>query len=134
MADKEYIERQGYIDKLKFKRDNGIDRGNKYPGLESAIAQAQKYPAADVAPRSEVAREIFEELETILAKNLAMGSSVGPALYYRVNEIDEQIEALKKKYMGERLVALDDKLVDATERSAETVARDGKGMDEYVKE
>ena len=123
MADKEYIEREGFIDRLKFKRDNGINRGNKYPGLESAIAQAQKYPATDVAPRSEVAREIFEEIGNILS----VGSDGVATL-----DVSE-LYAIERKYTEERPIALDDKVADAAERSAETGSAEVR-KDEYVKE
>lgn len=58
--------------------------------------------AAGYRKDSELAREIFEEIETILSKNLAMVSSGGPALYYKVNEVDNQLEELKKKYTKEQ--------------------------------
>ena len=45
----EYIEREALIERLKFKRDTDTDvYKNKYRGLESAIAQVKKAPAADV--------------------------------------------------------------------------------------
>ena len=43
----EYIDREALIERLKFKRDTDMSK-KKYSGLECAIAQIQKQPAADV--------------------------------------------------------------------------------------
>lgn len=48
MSEKEYIEREALIERLKFKRDNGTHKVNTFAGLESAIAQVKKAPTADV--------------------------------------------------------------------------------------
>lgn len=47
--------------------------------------------------KSEDVKEIFEEVEKILAKNIAWGST-GPVIYYKTNEVDDALVELKKKY------------------------------------
>lgn len=44
----EYIDREALIERLKFKRDYDDWNNSKYRGLECAIAQVKKVPAADV--------------------------------------------------------------------------------------
>jgi hypothetical protein len=53
----------------------------------NAMERVKDAPTADVAPRAEVAREIFEEIEDVI-------NNIG---YF--DELD--LEALKKKYTGE---------------------------------
>jgi hypothetical protein len=80
-----------YIDAEMFKQIV-IDAGNKNntPSLGEFIANlVDIFPAADVAPRAEVAREIFEELDKIMLPILHEVSQV--YIYAK----------LKKKYTEE---------------------------------
>ena len=118
-----YIDADALIERLKFKRDETDISGKKYSGLECAIAQVQKQPTADVAPKSEVerlehildcyalqygtvtdqqkviekaksevAREIFEEIEKLRVIGIHGFKT------YLKKDIDE----LKKKYTEEQ--------------------------------
>jgi hypothetical protein len=55
-------------------------------------------PIADVVPRAEVAREIFEEIERVISET-KIGSLYG---YYFTKDIRAYIVELKKKYTGEQ--------------------------------
>lgn len=55
-------------------------------------------PTADVAPRAEVAREIFEEIERVISET-KIGSLYG---YYFTKDIRAYIAELKKKYTEEK--------------------------------
>lgn len=46
--------------------------------------------------KSEVAREIFEEIEKILAKNIGCNSNT--IAFYKVDKVDDAIAELEKKY------------------------------------
>ena len=60
--------------------------------LDDAIDLVEEAPPADVAPKSEVAREIFEEISQI-KKEYASGDIDGNELYVR-------LYLLEKKYTG----------------------------------
>ena len=61
-------------------------------GFSEASKVIDRIPTADVAPKSEVAREIFEEIEQI-KKEYASGDIDENELYVRLH-------LLKKKYTG----------------------------------
>ena len=71
--------------------------------VDIQIVGIKHMPAADVAPRSEVAREIFEEIENILDRHsisyLKVGHICGEHYYDGVMQFD--IAELKKKYTEE---------------------------------
>ena len=88
----------------------GINRG-----LDRAETAIDMMPTADVAPREEVAREIFEEIEREITDALKSNYKVLPqleeseAMWNNVNGkinalrgIEYFIEELKKKHTGER--------------------------------
>lgn len=56
----------------------------------------QEAPAADVAPKSEVAREIFEEIESIISPMLGLEDDKE---YVAI--LTTTFAELKKKYIGE---------------------------------
>ena len=101
-----YIDADALVERLKFKRDATDISGKKYSGLECAIAQAQKFPTADVAPKSEVAREIFEEIERFILTCIENDEKVfnsGEDEYYDgrfmgFKIVEEHLAELKKKY------------------------------------
>lgn len=65
-----------------------------YKGLATARAVLDETPTADVAPRAEVAREIFEEIN-VIKKEYASGDIDGNELYIRLFR-------LEKKYTEEQ--------------------------------
>ncbi len=66
---------------------------------KSFLKLIDEQPTADVAPRSEVAREIFEEVENALSDNFHADCQMGDCIedYYDDNLRDDLAE-LKKKY------------------------------------
>lgn len=74
--------------KLIFEGETHLD--NLAEGFSEASRVIDSIPTADVAPKSEVAREIFEELDEALAYCLESH----PFAISRYNEI-------RKKYIGE---------------------------------
>lgn len=92
----EYIEREALIKRLlsiSVIADDmygmGINRG-----LERAETQIEMMPAADVVPKSEVAREIFEEIETCM-KNFEDDDD---GYLLKMCEFEFFMRELKKKY------------------------------------
>ena len=72
----------------------------KYPlsyvnGLEASINELNKLPIADVVPKSEVAVEIFEEIERLLAV-YSYTDEYGKEVIGV--DVEELIAELKKKY------------------------------------
>lgn len=61
-------------------------------------------PTADVVPRAEVAREIFEEIDKIIVSD-EIDSDLKYDEYYgacvAIVRVDEKVAELKKKYIGE---------------------------------
>lgn len=78
-----------YVEKNKDKKFNAL---NVLFQVGDAIMDC---PTADVAPKSEVAREIFEEIDDVMIDH-ARGDIDDHWLYVRVSE-------LKKKYTEEKL-------------------------------
>ena len=66
------------------------DEDNYYTAMSIAIDEIRHAPTADVAPTSEVAREIIEEIE----KAIHDCKSLSNVLYH----VSRKIEELKKKY------------------------------------
>ena len=67
-------------------------------------SQIDELPRADVAPKSEVAREFFEEIERVLPANMSgefRGDSIEWFDYFDLH-LAEDIAELKKKYIGEQ--------------------------------
>ena len=71
--------------------------------FDCAIADIDDQPTADVAPRAEVAREIFEEIEKIIEKHHSEcyeyedGDECDTAITY-ISYLSVDIDDLKKKY------------------------------------
>lgn len=91
-------------------------------GVRQAITYAKAQPTADVAPRAEVAREIFEEVEKIFDKfkmrqcsNSACAWCVHATVYGRRNEecdkpyIDKNGEEKKACYFYSKFESIIDK-------------------------
>ena len=65
--------------------------------FQEDVALLREY-IADIAPKSEVAREIFEEIETLLALNSLQGD-VFTGKYFDA-DLENDIAEFKKKYTG----------------------------------
>lgn len=95
MADKEYIERGALIENIK--RVYCADC-NSYDGVRcracgtgDALDMIDDAPTADVAPRAEVAREIFEEIDSLIYKWHSYS-------LYSTGELLYDVAELKKKH------------------------------------
>ena len=64
-----------------------------YKGLAMARGVINETPTADVAPRAEVAREIFEEIEELF--HILVGNETGKEFY---SLVASEYAELKKKY------------------------------------
>ncbi len=64
-------------------------------GLKSAISFAETLDTADVAPKSEVAREIFEEIKGLYVTKVINDGEV-------VYDTTERFSAVRKKYTEEK--------------------------------
>ena len=101
-----------YIDADALKLDIDLSNGSNIVDFAIAVIKSVKdAPTADVAPRAELAREIFEEIENKINNDLKNNKRVLPqveisnALWNRVSgkinafqEVLEYIAELKKKY------------------------------------
>lgn len=89
-----------YIDCTEAIKHLQFDCKAKYPlsysnGISAAIREIGKLPPADVAPKSEVAREIFAEIETSLCYKFINGE-----IHLIIRE--EDYKEYKKKYTEEK--------------------------------
>jgi hypothetical protein len=105
-----------YIDADALKLDIDMSQGARITDFALSVIRAvQNAPTADVAPRAEVAREIFEEIEREITDALKSNYKVLPqielseALWNNVNGkinalrgIEYFMEELKKKYTEEK--------------------------------
>jgi hypothetical protein len=85
--------------------DYGNDSG--IPQLYTAMNRVGNLPTADVAPRSEVAREIFEGIESFINKKLALLIGVFTEgeielAFKALVMVQDYLTELKKKYTEER--------------------------------
>ncbi len=86
-----------YIDTEAFKQKL-IEKGFFPAIVQRAL---EEMPSEDVAPKSEVAREIFEEIEKIIDNNTYKSYLPNSSLWckeYRSNQIIVELAELKKKY------------------------------------
>ncbi len=91
-------------DVLKLLNRNGITQKITFSDGISIYDSVKNLPAADVAPKSEVAREIFEEIESICDDF---------PLYGNINTVilsKRDLAFLKKKYTEEEDEAIDTSL------------------------
>ena len=89
-----YIDADKYVEYLEKEIcSKCIDEVCGACGLDSARWIAEEFPTADVAPRAEVVREIFEEIDKALERNYYDHPFEYYASYLRF-----QIANLKKKY------------------------------------
>jgi hypothetical protein len=88
-----YIDADALMEKIRKCEFELTGRGIVYPAgdVQSAIYWQ---PTADVAPRAEVAREIFEELERYIINHCYLADD-------DVDAIWKHIDKLKKKYTEE---------------------------------
>jgi hypothetical protein len=102
-----YIDADKFIERLKASPafpNMGMDGYFLLDVVENLL---KKFPTADVAPKSEVAREIFEEIEKIIDKHHGEcyeyedGDECDTAITY-ISYISCDIAELKKKYTEER--------------------------------
>ena len=95
MAEKEYIERGAVI--AKSFRTGLCDAFGDLYGIGDVVYvdDMKQIPAEDVAPRSEVAREIFEGLERLM-----LDGAIGGKYPAKVINPDKYAE-FKKKYVKE---------------------------------
>ena len=93
-----YIDADKYVEYLEKEIcSKCIDEVCGACGLDSARWIAEEFPTADVAPRAEVAREIFEELEKYMMNSV----DVTHTAYKTIGTATFAI--LKKKYVeGEK--------------------------------
>jgi hypothetical protein len=91
-----HVEEVGYLAKIVVKEKQVEELWDILGKNEHEKADA--ILDAGFRKQSEIAREIFEEIEKIL--NASQTELVGRKFYYRYI-IDEHIAELKKKYMGE---------------------------------
>ena len=90
-----YIDADKYVEYLEKEIcSKCIDEVCGACGLDSARWIAEEFPTADVAPRAEVAREIFEEVDKAI-KEHSQGYCCDWYLY-------ELIDKLKKKYTEDK--------------------------------
>ena len=89
-AEKEYIERGAL---MRHKRYISLDRYETECVID--IDKVIEAPAADVAPRAEIAEEIFEEIEKLIFVSGFGGDIPNLAVMTK-----KDFEALKKKYTG----------------------------------
>ena len=81
----EYIEREAVLKRLKFKIETDTTYNHlKYRGLESAMAQVRKAPAADVAPVVRCKDCIYYEKTYVNGK----GFRICPASRMDVTDMD----------------------------------------------
>lgn len=92
-----YIDADALIEVLQEWRDtSSLNDGAGNPVdsiLYDAIRHIEDAPTADVAPRAEVAREIFEEIRDLIRFTMEPYSTT---LYAKIEF--EKLEALRKKY------------------------------------
>ena len=85
-----YIDADKYVEYLEKEIcSKCIDEVCGACGLDSARWIAEEFPTADVAPRAEVAREIFEEINAI-KKEYASGDIDGNELYIRLYQLEKK--------------------------------------------
>jgi hypothetical protein len=88
-------------DSLKTNNDAMWEINKKYyKGLCWAHKIIDEQPTADVAPRAEVAMEIFEEIEKTVNDCVVDESLFKPA-YFEFRKFNEHLAELKKKYTEE---------------------------------
>lgn len=79
MDKKEYIERNELASRIKkYVKCRNADRETLECAKDECIRQAHCMPAADVAPKSETAKEILEEIEALATKHLAILEIINP--------------------------------------------------------
>jgi dienelactone hydrolase len=90
-----------YIDAEILKAEFYLHYGEHVDAFARLI---DKQPTADVAPKSEVAREIFEEIEDSIAVHAFTRKSEDYAegMYDAIEWVDSKIAELKKKYQEEQ--------------------------------
>ena len=90
MADNEYIKRSMVVEIIEeeIRRQNSVSEVLTCAHLRTAV---MGLPTADVAPRAEVAREIFEEIQKMLDRCWLMDD-------YGMTDMMIDVAELKKKY------------------------------------
>ena len=85
-----YIDADKYVEYLEKEIcSKCIDEVCGACGLDSARWIAEEFPTADVAPRAEVAKQIFEEINAI-KKEYASGDIDGNELYIRLYQLEKK--------------------------------------------
>lgn len=96
-----------YIDAEQFRGKHEVAEVNGKLNSVILYGDIVNAPTADVAPKSEVAREIFEEIEKIIDKHHGEcyeyedGDECDTAITY-ISYISCDIDELKKKYTEEK--------------------------------
>ena len=86
-----------YVNKERLIKD--IERSFGEISTPFVVRKIRDFPAADVAPKSEVAREIFEEIENVIDNELQNNHKVLPQFEFSNelwNKMSGRIEALKE--------------------------------------
>ena len=93
-----YIDADALTEMLNKKAQTDLEMGLYNHGTltQSFIRFVERQPTADVAPRAEVAREIFEDIRDLIRFTMEPYSTT---LYAKIEF--EKLEALKKKYTEE---------------------------------
>ena len=95
MSEREYVER---VTLIKFVKDNTPNIHGDTT-MRSVQRTLKAVPAADVAPKSEIASEIFEEIGKILYKHTDIAiKEKSITCELAIDYIGEDIAELKKKY------------------------------------
>jgi hypothetical protein len=86
-----YIDAEEVCEALKSMAS--VQLPDKQSTILGVVSSIENFPTADVAPRAEIAREIFEEIRDLIRFTMEPYSTT---LYAKIEF--EKLEALRKKY------------------------------------
>jgi hypothetical protein len=91
-----YIDADAVCEALKSMAS--VQLPDKQSTILGVVSSIENFPTADVAPRAEVAREIFGEIEKILDDSTVVRSFDYGRPYFAISKFKTKFTALKNKY------------------------------------